>query len=117
MRSVFCGVGALLLLIVAGLVSGPVGASSDEEIPTIKKVMKKLNQGKNAPIGKVKAALKGGLAVLGRSSERSEGHRHPRARPCRKMTRRAAKKSLTISWLTPSRRRPRAWKNRRKKKI
>lgn len=60
MRSVFCAMGALLLLIGAGLVSGPAGASSDEEVPTIKKVMKKLNQGKNAPIAKVKAALKGG---------------------------------------------------------
>jgi cytochrome c556 len=59
MRPVFCTAGVVLVLILAGLVSGPVGATSDEETPTIKKVMKKLNQGKNAPIGKVKAALKG----------------------------------------------------------
>jgi cytochrome c556 len=55
-----CGGIVVVVLLVAGLFSGPVGASNDEETPSIKKVMKGLNQGKSAPINKVKAALKAG---------------------------------------------------------
>jgi cytochrome c556 len=49
----------LAVLLIAGIAAGPAGASSDEETPSIKKVMKKLNSGKNASVNKVKAALKG----------------------------------------------------------
>ena len=59
MRPLFCVAGVLLVLLMAGLVSGPVGASSDDETPSIKKVMKTLHNGKNAPLNKLKAALKG----------------------------------------------------------
>ncbi len=59
MRPLFCVVGVLMVLLMAALVSGPVGASSDNETPSIKKVMKTLHNGKNAPINKLKAALKG----------------------------------------------------------
>ncbi len=59
MKPLFCMGVVLAVLVMAGLASGPVGASSDEETPSIKKVMKKLNSGKNAAVNKVKAALKG----------------------------------------------------------
>ena len=58
MKSLFCVVGVLVVLLVAGLVSAPVGASSDDATPTIKKVMKTLHNGKNAPLNKLKTALK-----------------------------------------------------------
>ena len=59
MRPLLCAAGVLAVLLMAGLVSGPAGASSDDETPTIKKVMKKLHKGKTAPLNTVKAALKG----------------------------------------------------------
>jgi cytochrome c556 len=59
MRPLFCMAGVLVVFLVAGLVSGPVGASSDDATPTIKKVMKTLHNGKNSPLNKLKAALKG----------------------------------------------------------
>jgi cytochrome c556 len=59
MRSLFCAAGVLAVLVVAGLLSGPAGATIDDEALSIKKVMKKLNSGNTAPIAKVKAALKG----------------------------------------------------------
>jgi cytochrome c556 len=58
MRALFCGGAVLAVLVMAGLVSGRAGASSDDEIPSIKKVMAKLHTGKNAPLTTVKAALK-----------------------------------------------------------
>jgi cytochrome c556 len=58
MRSLLCGVGVLAVLLVAALVSGPAGASSDDETLTIKKVMDKLHKGKTAPLATVTAALK-----------------------------------------------------------
>jgi cytochrome c556 len=58
MRSLFCGAGVLAVLLMAGLVSGPAGASSDDATPSIKKVMKTLHNGKNAPLNKLKTALK-----------------------------------------------------------
>jgi cytochrome c556 len=58
MKAFFCGGAGLAVLLVAALVSSTTRASSDDEVPSIKKVMKKLNQGKTAPINKVKAALK-----------------------------------------------------------
>ncbi len=57
MRALICGAAALAILVVAGLVSGPAGASSDDEVPTIKKIMSKLHKGRNAPLTTVKAAL------------------------------------------------------------
>ena len=44
---------------MAGLVAAPAGASSDEETPTIKKVMQTLHKGKTSPLNTVKTALKG----------------------------------------------------------
>ena len=60
MRPLFCVAGVMAVLVLAGLASGPVGATSDDETPSIKKVMDKLHKGKNAPLAKVKAALSGG---------------------------------------------------------
>ena len=59
MRPLFCMAGGIAVLVLAILVSGPVGASSDDETPTIKKVMVTLHKGKTAPLNTVKAALKG----------------------------------------------------------
>jgi cytochrome c556 len=59
MRPLFCGAGVLMVMIVAALVAVPAGASSDDEIVPIKKVMKALHGGKNAPLSKLKTALKG----------------------------------------------------------
>jgi cytochrome c556 len=60
MKPLLCGGVVLVVLLLAGLVSGPVGASSDDETPSIKKVMTKLHKGKNSPLNKAKAALKAG---------------------------------------------------------
>ena len=59
MRPLLCGAGVLAVLLMAGLVAGPAGASSDEATPSIKNVMKKLHQGKTSPLNTLKAALKG----------------------------------------------------------
>lgn len=58
MKSLFCGGALLAVLLIAGLVSGPAGASSDDETPSIKKVMKKLHSGKTSPLNTIKTALK-----------------------------------------------------------
>ena len=49
----------MAVLVLAGLVSGPAGAMSDDETPSIKKVMGKLHKGKTSPLNTLKAALKG----------------------------------------------------------
>ena len=59
MRPLFCVAGVFAVLIMAGLVSGPAGATSDDETPSIKKVMSKLHKGKTAPLSVLKTALKG----------------------------------------------------------
>jgi hypothetical protein len=59
MKSLVCGAGVLMVLLMAGLVSSLASPSSDDETPTIKKVMDTLHKGKNAPLNTVKAALKG----------------------------------------------------------
>jgi cytochrome c556 len=59
MRSLFCAGGVLAVLLMVGLVAAPAGTSSDEETPTIKKVMQTLHKGKTSPLNTVKAALKG----------------------------------------------------------
>jgi cytochrome c556 len=58
MKPLFCGTGVLLVLLMAGLMSGLAGASSDDETATIKKVMDVLHKPKNGPLNTVKAALK-----------------------------------------------------------
>ena len=58
MRSLLCGVGVLAVLLMASMVSGPAGASSDDETLTIKKVMDKLHKSKTGPLNTLKAALK-----------------------------------------------------------
>ncbi len=59
MRPLFCAGGVLAVLLLAGFAAATAGASSDEETPSIKKVMQVLNKGKAAPVNAVKAALKG----------------------------------------------------------
>jgi cytochrome c556 len=59
MRPLFCAGGLLAVLLMAGLVAAPAGTSSDDETPTIKKVMQTLHKGKTSPLVTVKAALKG----------------------------------------------------------
>ena len=59
MRPLFCVAGVLAIFALAGLASGPAGATSDDETPTIKKVMSKLHKGKTAPLNVLKTALKG----------------------------------------------------------
>ena len=58
MRALVCAASVLIVMLVAGLVTGPAGAQSDEKVPSIKKVMSKLHKGKTAPVNAVKAALK-----------------------------------------------------------
>jgi cytochrome c556 len=57
MRSLICLASVVVLLAVAGWVSHPAGAASDDETPSIKKIMKTLH-GKGAPVGNVSKALK-----------------------------------------------------------
>ena len=59
MRSLFCAGGVLGVFLMAGLVAATAGSSSDEETPTIKKVMQTLHKGKTSPLNTVKTALKG----------------------------------------------------------
>jgi cytochrome c556 len=59
MRSLYCASGVLAVLLLAGLVAATAGPSSDDETPTIKKVMQTLHKGKTSPLSTVKAALKG----------------------------------------------------------
>ena len=59
MRSLMCVASVLVLLAVAGWVSGPAGAASDDETPTVKKIMATLHKGTKAPVNNVKALLKG----------------------------------------------------------
>jgi cytochrome c556 len=57
MRSLICMASVLVLLAVAGWVSHPAGAASDDETPAIKKIMQKLH-GKTGALKSVKTALK-----------------------------------------------------------
>jgi cytochrome c556 len=59
MKPAFCAAGVLVILLVAGLAAGPVGASSDDETDSIKKVMDVLHKGARSPLNTVKGALKG----------------------------------------------------------
>jgi hypothetical protein len=60
MRPLFCAGGVLAVFMVAGLVAATAGASSQDEAPTIKKVMQTLHgKAKTSPLNTVKAALKG----------------------------------------------------------
>ncbi len=58
MRSLFCVSGVLAVLLMAGLVAATAGSASDEQTPSIKKVMQTLHKGKTSPLNTVKAALK-----------------------------------------------------------
>ncbi len=58
MRSLMCVASVLVLLAVAGWVSHPAGAASDDETPSIKKIMAALHKGAKAPLNNVKALLK-----------------------------------------------------------
>ena len=59
MRALLCATSVLVLLLVAGLVSGPAGAQDDEKVPSVKKIMGVLHKGAKAHLSKVKTALKG----------------------------------------------------------
>ena len=67
--------GRVVVLVVAGLVSGPAGASSDDETPSIKKVMSKLHKGKNAPLKQAQGSPERRFARLGGGSERGQALR------------------------------------------
>jgi cytochrome c556 len=58
MRSLMCVASVLCFLAVAGWVSHTAGAASDDETPSIEKIMEKLHKGKTAPLSVVKAQLK-----------------------------------------------------------
>ncbi len=60
MRLFYCAASVLVVLLVGGFASGPASATSDEETPSIKKVMDALHKGRSSPLNTVKAALKGG---------------------------------------------------------
>jgi cytochrome c556 len=59
MRALLCATSVLVLLLIAGLVSGPAGAQDEEKVPAVKKIMDVLHKGKNSHLSKAKAALKG----------------------------------------------------------
>ncbi len=58
MRLLVALAGVLGVLLAAGLVSGPAGASNSDETPSIKKIMDTLHKGAKSPLNTVKAALK-----------------------------------------------------------
>jgi cytochrome c556 len=58
MKVLICATSVLMVLAMAGLVAGPAGASSDDETPSIKKIMETLHKGQKSPLNTVKAALK-----------------------------------------------------------
>jgi cytochrome c556 len=59
MRALLCAASGLVMLLIAGLVSGPAGAQDDEKVPSVKKIMDVLHKGGKAHLSKAKAALKG----------------------------------------------------------
>ncbi len=58
MKVLICAASVLMVLAMAGLMAGPAGASSDDETPSIKKIMETLHKGQKSPLNTVKAALK-----------------------------------------------------------
>ena len=64
MRSLMCVASVLGLLAVAGWVSGPAGAASDDETPTVKKIMATLHKGTKAPAEQRQGVVEGGFARL-----------------------------------------------------
>jgi cytochrome c556 len=58
MRALLCATSVLLMLLIAGLVTGPAGAQDDEKVPSVKKIMGVLH-GKKGVLKKAGAALKG----------------------------------------------------------
>jgi Cytochrome C' len=58
MRSLICAATLLGFLALVGWTSRPAGAQSDDEVPTIKEIMKKLHKGAQAPLKSVQTALK-----------------------------------------------------------
>ena len=59
MRALLCATSVLVMLLIAGLVTGPAGAQDDEKVPSVKKIMGVLHKGAKGHLNKVKAALKG----------------------------------------------------------
>ncbi len=58
MRSLMCVASVLVLLAVAGWASHSADAASDDETPSIKKIMQVLHKGPKAALGTVKTSLK-----------------------------------------------------------
>jgi cytochrome c556 len=58
MRALVCATSVLVLLLIAGLISGPAGAQDEEKVPSVKKIMGVLHKGAKGHLNKVKAALK-----------------------------------------------------------
>ena len=58
MRPLFCVAGVAAVLVLAGLASGPAGATNDDETPSIKKIMGKIHKGKTSALSVLKTALK-----------------------------------------------------------
>ena len=117
MRPLFCGAGVLAVLLMAGLVSGPAGASSDDETPTIKKVMDTAAQGQELAAQHGQGGTERRFARLDGDSETGQGLREIRCgaaekRPAarRKGVVRKACQGLCVG-------RPSLWKSRRRKKI
>jgi hypothetical protein len=59
MKAFCCTISLTMIVLGAGLAARSAGAS-DDETPTIEKIMETLHQGKNSPLNKAKAALKSG---------------------------------------------------------
>ena len=58
MKFLICTASVLSVLALAFFAAGPAGASSDDETPSIKKIMETLHKGQKSPLSTVKAALK-----------------------------------------------------------
>ena len=86
MRPFLCAAGVMAVLVLAGLVSGPAGASSDEEIPSIKKVMTKLQQGQNVAAQHGEDRPQEQFAELDQGTRRGKGLSRLIRRRCPRMT-------------------------------
>ena len=58
MRALLCATSVLVLLLIAGLVSGPAGAQDEEKVPSVKKIMGVIHKGAKSHLSKAKTALK-----------------------------------------------------------
>ncbi len=116
MRSLLCGGGVLAVFLLAGLVSGPAGASSDDEPPSIKKLMGKLHKGKvrrSMPSKRLSRAMN----RIGPKSRRTPRRLRPWVPICPRAIRRAARRPRTKNSPRPTRLPANRLRNRPRKKI